>query len=312
MGYNLRNMTEYMCIGPLTKLRYIGAICPCLLSEEDLQARKSYKKLSSMLSKRITYYKPPPKSQSENDNDNKSFLGSLAAGFLGGSSSNKSTSNATYDHWEKIESSINLTQGFRNSIAIEITLSKDLEKESESSEYSDEDEDSETIALQKNNHNNSIIIPFQKVGLINSANASSNVFGNSDNSSMIIIYGKQSQHNPSGKGDELLRFALNEKVNRVEFIDLIMNLIHWDRNRTKYMEDEEDTNNKDGGEKSEKDGAKDKKGFLKNKAEKAAYFAKRELEMQTLKREREQRKQKYLKDTGGLKYTAIAMANMEY
>lgn len=33
--------------------------------------------------------------------------------------------------------------------------------------------------------------------------------------------------------------------------------------------------------------------------------------MQQLKRDREKRKAKYLKDTGGLKHVAIAMANMD-
>jgi hypothetical protein len=48
---------------------------------------------------------------------------------------------------------------------------------------------------------------------------------------------------------------------------------------------------------------------LKARAQKAAHFAKRELEMRETKRTREQRKAKYIEDSGGLKYTAIAMAN---
>lgn len=46
-----------------------------------------------------------------------------------------------------------------------------------------------------------------------------------------------------------------------------------------------------------------------NRAQKAAYFAKREIELQHTKRDREKRKAKLVKETGGLKYTAIAMAN---
>jgi hypothetical protein len=46
-----------------------------------------------------------------------------------------------------------------------------------------------------------------------------------------------------------------------------------------------------------------------NRAQKAAHFAKREIELQQTKRDREKRKAKLVKETGGLKYTAIAMAN---
>ena len=50
--------------------------------------------------------------------------------------------------------------------------------------------------------------------------------------------------------------------------------------------------------------------FLAARAQKAAHFAKRELELQRTKKEREQRKAKLISEAGGLKYTAIAMANM--
>lgn len=48
---------------------------------------------------------------------------------------------------------------------------------------------------------------------------------------------------------------------------------------------------------------------LGEKAKKMQHFAQREIELQKVKREREARKAKYVKDAGGLKYTAIAMAN---
>mmetsp|Transcript_17165 Transcript_17165/g.28516 ORF Transcript_17165/g.28516 Transcript_17165/m.28516 type:complete len:253 (-) Transcript_17165:939-1697(-) len=48
---------------------------------------------------------------------------------------------------------------------------------------------------------------------------------------------------------------------------------------------------------------------IKAKAQKAAHFAKREIELQKQKREREKRKAELVKESGGLKYTAIAMAN---
>jgi hypothetical protein len=55
-----------------------------------------------------------------------------------------------------------------------------------------------------------------------------------------------------------------------------------------------------------------------NRAQKAAHFCQRELELKRKKSERETRKQKYLNMSrkhggggGGMKYTAIAMANRD-
>ena len=44
-------------------------------------------------------------------------------------------------------------------------------------------------------------------------------------------------------------------------------------------------------------------------AQSIKHFAQREIELQKMKKERENRKAKYVKEAGGLKYTAIAMAN---
>ena len=49
--------------------------------------------------------------------------------------------------------------------------------------------------------------------------------------------------------------------------------------------------------------------MLTDKAKQIQHFAQREIEMQKSKREREARKAKHVQGAGGLKYTAIAMAN---
>ncbi len=48
-----------------------------------------------------------------------------------------------------------------------------------------------------------------------------------------------------------------------------------------------------------------------NVVEKSVYFAKREMELAKKKKEATARKEKYLKSAGGLKYTALAMANQK-
>ena len=48
---------------------------------------------------------------------------------------------------------------------------------------------------------------------------------------------------------------------------------------------------------------------LKARAQRATHFAKKEIEMKKRQQDREKIKAKYMKDSGGLKYTALAMAN---
>ena len=86
-------------------------------------------------------------------------------------------------------------------------------------------------------------------------------------------------------------------------------LVEWERQRRRACGDlnehgdflDDDDENEDG------NGSGD--NFLQARAKKAAHFATRELEMRETKREREKRKAKLVAESGGLKYTALAMAN---
>ncbi len=60
---------------------------------------------------------------------------------------------------------------------------------------------------------------------------------------------------------------------------------------------------------SDDDDEEDVPNFLTRRAQKATHFARREIELQQTKRDREKRKSKLIQETGGLKYTALAMAN---
>ncbi|CAM9237667.1 unnamed protein product [Choristocarpus tenellus] len=53
------------------------------------------------------------------------------------------------------------------------------------------------------------------------------------------------------------------------------------------------------------------KDRVKEQAQKQKHFAKRSIELQQQKKEAESRKAKYMQETGGLKYTAMAMANRQ-
>jgi hypothetical protein len=83
------------------------------------------------------------------------------------------------------------------------------------------------------------------------------------------------------------------------FVHHLNVLTEWDRQRRKVAGLEDD-------EEEERAG-----NFLTQRAQKAAHFAKRELELQTTRRDREKRKAKLVAESGGLKYTALAMANRD-
>jgi len=85
---------------------------------------------------------------------------------------------------------------------------------------------------------------------------------------------------------------------RDSFVHHLQVLSEWERQRraTAGIEDDEE----------EPSG-----NFLTQRANKAAHFAKREIEMQQTKRDREKRKAKFVAESGGLKYTALAMANRD-
>lgn len=121
----------------------------------------------------------------------------------------------------------------------------------------------------------------------------------------IILYAKQLEQGQPPK--ELLRFVALEKtaVDATPITDdqrnmLVHNLsvlIEWERQRRRAAGFDE-----------EEDYEEDGPSFIAVQAKKATHFAKRELELQQTKRDRDKRKAKLVAESGGLKYTALAMA----
>jgi hypothetical protein len=138
----------------------------------------------------------------------------------------------------------------------------------------------------------------------------------------IVLYGKK----PTEKGKdapELLRFAVvlpgggpeDDSSNsspvlvstdvRNELVHHWMVLVEWERQRRSKLSDAE----RDDDDEEEDTGGS--KNIFVRQAQQAAHFAQREIELQRTKRDREQRKAKLIQEAGGLKYTAIAMANQK-
>ena len=102
---------------------------------------------------------------------------------------------------------------------------------------------------------------------------------------------------------------------RDEFIDHLMLLVEWDRKR--YQQQSARSASSQGADDADEttvtqpETDEDGEPIQRNIAQRAAHFAKREIELQQKKLERETRKAKYMAASGGLKYTALAMATRE-
>jgi hypothetical protein len=87
----------------------------------------------------------------------------------------------------------------------------------------------------------------------------------------------------------------------------LMVMSEWERQRRAELQ----RTDPDGYYSDEEEDEENQPNFLQARAQKAAHFAKREVEMQRVKKERDKRKAELVAESGGLKYTAIAMANMQ-
>eukprot|EP00547_Thalassionema_nitzschioides_P018059 CAMPEP_0194255536 /NCGR_PEP_ID=MMETSP0158-20130606/34665_1 /TAXON_ID=33649 /ORGANISM="Thalassionema nitzschioides, Strain L26-B" /LENGTH=248 /DNA_ID=CAMNT_0038993915 /DNA_START=23 /DNA_END=769 /DNA_ORIENTATION=- len=135
----------------------------------------------------------------------------------------------------------------------------------------------------------------QPAGYIKTINLSQidkvSISQNDTSSSFIIL---QSEKKESSSITDLATLSV-QKGDVEQTKEAFTQLVEWDGRRRAAIPDEEREIDEETG--------------LKQRAQKAAHFAKREIEMQKSRREREKRKASLVKETGGLKYTALAMAN---
>ena len=132
----------------------------------------------------------------------------------------------------------------------------------------------------------------------------------------IVLYGKKITSEKGKDAPELLRFVVllsGDSLDadpvlvptdvRNELVHHWMVLVEWERQRRSKLPDTDDDDDDDEGGGS--------KNIFVRQAQQAAHFAQREIELQRTKRDREQRKAKLIQEAGGLKYTAIVMANQK-
>jgi|ERR1712071_216641 len=314
-----------MLFGPLSQLRLSGTICPCLQKDDEKSAKAS-DEIISELCQSIQWHQVSERHDDEKDDNEKHDNGdensrSGGSGGSGGSSgvgafgfltkmipkvSAAASSTMLGNRPIIVDAKCELIDspglfGGSKGVLLEIVRTSEVSTSSSSRKAFAE---STRIPLKRIK----AVRPSSSTGAsipgwtnINSGEKLSTVYSSS---CIISFYGKQNE--------ELARLeitALEDESDdgdgREDVVQHFNNILEWDRNRRRkersVLEEEEE----------EEEGGSQKRSLLRSQAEKATHFAKREIELQQMKREREKKKAMYLKDSGGLKYTALAMANRQ-
>ena len=176
----------------------------------------------------------------------------------------------------------------------------------------DNDRSSSNEIGENGGHGEKMTIPLRRVGDIDPYDS----FITSSNIGIIIYKKKNKRNTTDNEKIELIRFSVrssnpfddnefqsasSEERDRV--LEYLRVVIEWERKRQQSHPDEDLEDDRDEDEK--------RGNGLGQRALKAKYFIQKEVEMKRQMKDRESRKAKYMKDSGGLKYTALAMASRE-
>lgn len=296
-------------LGPLTSLRVRGSLCPCLLHAEETVARRSDVALAQMMREPVRWHQVGRPSPTDDDDDEEAPP-PAAGGFWSGILSKSAAVSSSLVGRRKVHV-VDATwclrdSGFLSGLNIDGAGSGRTVILELSARTDDDDDDSDD-----GDASSRLRLPLKRIGAVKtSPQASSSSWTNVEHDdattttttatpaysvAMISLYGHGQE--------ELARLEIHTpsalRVSAAEIAQHLTLLVEWDRDRRRH----------DGEEEDEEEAAHNNQGMLRAKAAKAAHFAKTELEMKQRKRDVEKKKAKYLKDAGGLKYTALAMAN---
>jgi hypothetical protein len=291
--------------GPLFVLQWSGRLCPCLEKEEDRNARQALQSLRCHAA-RILWKTGSGAGSSANSagasGSGAGFLSSLFQGAVGGGGGSSANSAAAPARFVVQDDENGEPEFFVDPINEDIATAGDSDsqqaapssfRDSGSSSTHDRNASSPSVGYK-------LHVLVRRVDRVT-------LEGND-----VVLLAKKLD--PQQPAKQLLRFeilvasaasastpATTEQRNVA--VHHLSVLVEWERQRRigmgyhdgngNYCEEEED----------------DQPNFLAARAQKAAHFARRELELQQTRRDREKRKAKLVQETGGLKYTALAMAN---
>jgi len=285
--------------GPLFSLRLWGLVCPCFEASENRSARQSLNQLNK-LGTAVDWYSPPKKPSSVVA----ATLGSIG-GLFGRSSSNASDSGgggggASSDASDSSEvptrASLKLVDATKEEINYgapypQLEL-KPLPQQDQHQEQQPEDagggssSDGIMRRLNKGVMSYQLDIPLHHVVRVTPLEHSDNI---------LVIITKDVHHGVDDNAQkEACRVGFPTTSDRdAACLDLQV-LVEWNKHRCGPDGIEENLPS----------------AGIRQRAQKAAHFAKREIEMREKKRDRERRKASHMQgSTGGLKYTAMAMSN---
>lgn len=271
-------------MGPVFHLSWFGQLFPCLEKEEDRKARQALQ-FVNRAGFSIAWY---PKGGS---NPNKSSVADNVVNFFK-SAIAKTTSPSSSSQLQQQESE-------RVPARLVIRDDPETAKPEIWVEPFPAPQEDESKKPKEPSVGYKLNIALHRVGTVDM----------NPNTGIIKIMAKRPK-DPEQSAKTLVCFALTKGGDvdvptsadeRDMFVHYFLVLMEWERRRRAAL----GTSELDDDEEEEQRG-----NFLTQRAQKAAHFAKRELELQQSKRQRESRKAKLVQDSGGLKYTALAMMQM--
>ena len=259
--------------GPLFSLRLWGLFCPCLEKSEDKSARQSLAQLNQ-LGAQVDWHSSPKKSNAASG-----FVKSLFG------RSNSSTGQSHTDEKPPTPSQLRLVDATKDSINYgepypELQIIP-RPQEGDAGNVSSPTNAGLGGLMKQNAMSYQLDIPLHHIVRVETIEPT-----------MLAIISKD-VHSTSDDANEkeAARISFSSSDNRDAISLDIKVLVEWNKHRQPDIEEDLPATG------------------IRQRAQKAAHFAKREIEMREKKREREKRKAGHMQGTTGLKYTAMAMAN---
>ena len=268
------NSVGTMVAGPIFSLRLWGLLLPCCEKDEDKSARQSLQQLNR-LGERVDWHTSPRRS-------------STAGGFvksLFGGNPKKSSSQSHTDEKPPTPSQMRLVDQTKDSInygqpypELQI-VPRPQEPGSQGSLDPGANAGPLGGLMKQNAMSYQLDIPLHHVLRVESI----------EPTMLVIVTKDVHSSNENASEKEAVRISFRSSDDRdAASLDLKV-LVEWNKQRQPDIEEELPA------------------AGIRQRAQKAAHFAKREIEMREKKRDREKRKAEHMKGTTGLKYTAMAL-----
>lgn len=267
-----------MITGPLLSLRVWGVIFPCCESSENKSARQSLQQFNR-LGTRISWH-------TTKKQNSKISAGRFMQGIFGRSNNIASGDDGQSDENPPTQAQLKLVDSIKDSINNgESYPELQICPHKAQARAIDDENDNNRPLKQNSVMSFQLDIPLHHIQRIDSVDTA-----------MLVIYTKDvnaidEKKAASEKEAACVSFSSSNDRDAAS-LDLKV-LSEWNKHRQPEVEEELPA------------------AGIRHRAQKAAHFAKREIEMREKKRDREKRKAGHMQSmsSGGLKYTAMAMAN---